>query len=583
MQRPSAALVFALALGPWATQLPAQPVATVSAAAGEADLVLLNGEIYTVDPKLPWAEALAVLEGEIVFVGSDLDAAAFIGANTEVVDLDGRMALPGLHDSHVHLLEAFHAAFTCPLTPGRPPESYVPLLRICSFFQVGTDWVIGFGHRFEDMIRHVLLGGRPPVEILDEAIPDRPAVMLEGTSHSVWANSLALEAAGFDRYSEDPPGGVIVRDPWTGEPNGLLIDGAGEIAMDLAFAPNPEMRELNYDAVLRGLSQASRNGITSFVDGRTYWRRGFVDAYRQVERDGLLTARAILGLWGYPYLDDDAQIAVLAANYSNDPESFLRVSQIKVYADGEVSHTSAALIDPYTLPLNFAGPMGLNYFDEERLTRYVTELEAVGFDFHIHAIGDRGAGEALDAIDAARDLNGELGRRHRLTHLEVVAPEDLPRFAELDVTADVQMSSEFVLPDSLPFYWPYLGRTRTEERVLRLRDLYESGARVVLSSDFDVGSLSPFRGMENALTRGDQSLPSVDAAIRAYTVNAAYLMQQEERLGSLVVGKLADVVVIDRNIVEIDPSEIGETEVLWTLLAGREVYRAPTFRPATPE
>ena len=546
---------------------------------GEADLLLMNGRVYTVNPEQPWAEAVAVRDGSIVFVGSDKEAERFQAEGTEVIDLGGRMAMPGIHDSHLHLLEASHAAWTCFLPPDLPPEAYIPMLQQCAPRQVGTDWVIGFGYSIDDMIRHIRSGGRPPVEILDEAIPDSPAVMLEQLSHSVWANSLALAEVGFDVNTEDPPGGVILQDPVTGEPNGLLLDGAGDIAMDLAFGRNQVMDVLNYQAVLRGLEQANRNGITSFADARAFWRRGYVEAYQRVERDGLLTARAILGLWAYPYLDDEEQIATLASMYHNDPGSRLRVSQVKVYSDGEVSHTTAALLQPYFYS-GLAEPLGLNYFDEERLTRYISELERVGFDFHIHTIGDRGVHEALNAIEAARVQNGDLDRRHHLTHLEVMAPADVPRFAELGVLADFQMSADFVFPENLPFYWWYLGKRRTEERVLRLRDVFESGARVVLSSDYGVGDLSPFSGMERALTRGEQSLPNVNAAIRAYTVNAAYLMQQLDEVGSIEEGKLADIIVLDRNIVEIDHDEVGETKVLLTLLEGEEVWRSPDFGKA---
>ena len=563
---------------------PAEPgVAGAQGFSAEADLLLMNGRVYTVNPEQPWAEAVAVRDGSIVFVGSDEEAERFLGEGTEVIDLGGRMAMPGIHDSHLHLLEAFHAAWTCSLPPDIPPEAYIPMLQQCAPRQVGTDWVIGYGYSIEAMIRHIRSGGRPPVEILDEAIPDSPAVMLGQFSHSVWANSLALAEAGFDVNAEDPPGGVILRDSVTEEPNGLLLDSAGEIMMDLAFGRNQVMDVLNYQAVLRGLEQANRNGITSFADARTYWRRGHVDAYQQVERDGLLTARVILGLYAYPYLDDEEQIATLASMYHNDPGSRLRVSQVKVFSDGEVSHTTAALLQPYSY-LGLAGPLGLNSFDEERLTRYITELERVGFDFHIHAIGDRGVHEALNAIEAARVQNGNLDRRHRLTHLEVMAPADVPRFAELGVLADFQMSTDFVLPEYLPFYWWYLGKRRTEERVLRLRDVFDSGAWVVLSSDYDVGELSPFSGMERALTRGEQSLPDIDAAIRAYTVNASYLMQQEDEVGSIEKGKLADIIVLDRNIVEIDLDEVGETKVLLTLLEGEEVWRSPDFASApTPQ
>ena len=535
--------------------------------------MLVNGAIYTVNPLQPWAEAVAIQGETILFVGSDAEAAAFLGPDTEVIDLERRMVMPGIHDSHNHLLEVFHAAWTCGLPFGLPPESYLPILSQCSPF--GGQWVIGFGYSIQSMVTHLRAGGRPPVEILDEGIPNRPAVILASNSHSVWANSLALAAAGLDAAAPDPPGGVIMRSQ-TGEPNGILLDGAGELVMDLAFAPTPLMEHLNEEAVIRGLKRLRENGITSMVDGRTYWQRGYHDAYRQVEQEGLLTARIMLALWAVPYADDDEQIATLAAMFDNDTESRLRAAQIKIYSDGEVGHTTAALLEPYVRSA-LAGPRGLTYFDRARLSRYITELEPLGFDFFIHAIGDRGARQALDAIEQARGDNGDLGRRHRLTHLEVLAPSDIPRLSELEVIADIQTASDFVLPENLSFYWSFLGRQRTEERVLRLKDVYDSGARVVLSSDFDVGDLSPFRGMERAIARGEQSLPDIAAAIRAYTIDGAYLMRQDDRLGTLESGKLADLIVVDQNLLEVDVAAISETLVLLTVVGGEEVWRRPGF------
>ncbi len=540
-----------------------------------ADTVFTNGPIYTVSEALPWAAALAVDDGEIVYVGDSGGIGPFIGPATRVVDLSGRMALPGLHDSHVHLLEASHEAQgTCFLPAGAAPESHIARLVACAPDQVGTDWVLGYGHSIWDLRDHIDDGGRPPVEILDDAVPDRPVAIMEETSHSVWANTLAIQAAGFDVAAEDPPGGVIVRDE-LGEPNGILLDGAGEILLDLALAPNPELAALNREALLFGLDLARSHGITSLVDARGHWRRGYVEAWQQVEAEGLLTARAIVSLWAYPYLDDGEQIAALAALYSNDPGRRLRFSQVKVYSDGEIWQTSAALLDPY-LCCNLAGPRGLNYFDGERLTTYITALQDVGFDFHIHAIGDRGVHEALDAIETAADTCGAGGpcenRRHRLTHVEMVQPSDVARFSALNVTADLQMSHRYVEPPFLLDPAFLLGAPRIQERQWRLRDLHEAGANVVLSSDYDVGSLSAFEAMERAIGRGDQSLPDLDAAVRAYTINAAYLMQQEHLVGSLEVGKRADIIVVDRNLFEIPTSQISQAQVELTMVDGTVVF-----------
>ncbi len=544
----------------------------------QADRILLNAQIYTVDPQRPWARAMAIGEGKILSIGSERSARAFLGPHTEVVDLHGRMVMPGIGDSHIHLLEAHHpAAGTVMLESGHPLESYVPQIRAAAPHQLGTRWVLGWGFSIFDVLIDEIFLARPPVAILDDAVPHRPAAIMEETSHAVWANALALQAAGIGPNTPDPPGGVIMRSFWTGKPNGILIDTAGEQVMDLALARSPALDRLNRVALRIGYAHAARNGITALADARCYWKRGYVEAYRWAQRNGVMSARTVLGLWAYPDLDDDLQIPRLASMYENRPGSRLRITQIKLYSDGITTMSTAALLAPYH-HLRLSGPRGLNYFPRPRLSRYLDALEGVGFDFHIHAIGDRAVHEALDAVELAQHRHPALPpRRHRITHLELVDPADIPRFRRLGVIADFQMSSDFVLPEHEFDLAPFLGRHRIAERSLPLRDLWASGAHVVLSSDYDVGALSPFVGMRNALCRGAQSLPDVAAAIRAYTLEPAYLMRLETVTGSLVAGKSADYIVLDRNPFQIPKQRIGETRVLQTVLEGQEVWRAPGY------
>ena len=534
-------------------------------------MILRNGTIYTVNEAQPWAEAVAVKDDLIIFVGSNQGVDSMQGALTQVIDLNGRMVLPGLHDSHLHVLEAGSSVGgTCMLTPDTPPEQFIPLLRQCAPNQVGTNWVLGFGYT----IHTLLESERLPVEILDQAIPDRPAVMLEETSHSVWVNSAALTVAGIDADTPNPPGGVISKDSITGEPDGILFDNAGNIVLDLAFSRTPELDQLNYEGLLYGLDKVAENGITSIVDARVYWTRGYHEVWQRAENEGTLTARTILALWAYPHFDDDQQLQDLKSMYSNEPNGLLRISQIKMYSDGIINNTTSALLEPYLQDLGVTGDFGLNYFDESRLTRYVTELEQLGFDIHIHTIGDRAVREALNAIEAAINANGAaIDRRHRLTHLELIHPDDRPRFAALAVIADFQVAGDFTLPENDTLNEPFIGIRAFD--TIPIRSIYDTGARVTLSSDWDVSALSPFVGMANSLLRDDRSLPNLDAAIRAYTINAAYLMRQEDRTGSIEVGKFADLIVIDQNIFEIPTEQIGETTVLLTLLGGEEVFRSP--------
>lgn len=539
-----------------------------------ADTVLRNGAIYTVDPAQPWAEALAIAEGILVYVGNDAGAASHIEAGTEVIDLGGRMVLPGFHDVHTHPLEAGNpAAGTCILEAGLNPERQIPVIRACAPRQIGTDWVVGWGHFVDDLLDT----RRPPAEILDDAVPDRPTIIMEFTSHSMWANSLALQAAGITRETPNPVGGVIVKDPRTGEPNGLLIDNAGDMVYALAFEPTERLLDLAYDGLIEMMAEMPRYGITSIADARVYWQRRHHEVWQRARDNDALSVRTVLGLWGYPELDD-SQIEVLASLYSDDPESLLRISQIKIYADGIPTTTTAAMKEPYDYNYGWIpGNRGLNYFDQEKMTRYITVLERVGFDFHIHAIGDRGIHEALNAIQSASLANGaDLDRRHRLTHLELLDPVDVPRFAELNVIADFQLAGDWTDAREYYAFSSYALGDRARNPI-PIASVWETGAVVTMSSDFDVSTMNPFVAIEHALTRNGERLPNLKAAIAAYTINGAYTLRQDDRTGSLEVGKYADLIVLNQNLFSVSPRDIGRTQVLLTLLGGVPTWRSSSF------
>jgi len=408
-----------------------------------------------------------------------------------------------------------------------------------------------------------------PRELLDSVIRDRPVAIMEETSHSYWLNSRALELAGIDDQTENPAGGVILRDE-AGRATGLLLDNAGDLALDKALPPSKALEDIYYQAVLAGQDELAKHGITSVADARVFWRRGHMEAWQRAAQKGELTARTTLGLWAYPTLDDDKQLDALKSMYDEgSDESLLRVTQIKFYVDGIIHNTTARLQQPYNQSLPGVEPKGLYYFSPERLKRYSRELANAGFDMHVHAIGDQAVSDALDAIDAT----GGQGR-HRITHVELVAKQDIPRFKQQGVVADFQPSPYFQ-PSFLKSNEPMMGDRAYA--MLPMRELYDSGARVTLSSDWDVNPVSPLAIMQNALSLGERSLPGLEAAVKAYTLDAAYTLRQEKDTGSLEVGKKADLVVLDRNIFELPINQIGKTKVLWTLLDGDEVYRNAAF------
>lgn len=530
------------------------------------DMVLRNGVVYTVNEAQPLAQAVAIDEGIIVFVGSDAEVAQYIGSNTVVEDLNGRMLMPGIHDVHIHPLEAASESITFQLNSAETnPENFARAIENAHLENPGAGWLIGWGHS----IFTLLDATRPVKEIIDAVVSNRPVIILEETSHSAFVNSKALELAGFTSTSADPIGGIIMKDLQTGEPNGILIDNAGNVVMDLALAPSSQSRMSDYDGLVQYmLPELAKNGITSISDARSYWKRDHHLVWKKVEDDGLLTARVNLGLWAYPDADDASQLPALKALYSNDQESFLKINQIKVYMDGITINTTAAMHDDYVIDL-FERPTnnGLNYLTETRLTHYLRELAPLGFDFNIHAIGDRGITEALNAIES----NGNSDNRHRLTHIEVMRPSDYTRFAQLNVIADAQVAGDFTNPEHWAENAEFIGAANAQN-LIPLKSLSEANARITLSSDHDVSTLNPFVAMQNAVTRIPQEL-SLAETIKAYTLNAAYAMRQENVVGSIEVNKEADLIILNQNLLDILATRIGQTRVDMTILQGEVIFK----------
>ena len=531
-----------------------------------ATKVFKNGAIYTVNEQQEWAEAVAIQGNKIVFVGNDTDVESFIGDNTQVTDLNGKMMMPGFHDVHIHPIESAseNTLFTLD-TEELDAENFASVIDQAAKNHPDANWLIGYGHT----IFTLLDSERPPVDIIDEVVSDRPVIIMEQTSHSMWVNSKALELAGFDDNSDDPIGGVLGRDANTDKLNGILIDNAGNIVMDLAMAPTEQSLQNDYEGLIQyTLPELAKHGITSISDARSFWQRDDHLTWQKVNDNNELTARVAVGLWAYPDLDDETQLPKLKALYQNDDSSLLKFNQIKLYSDGILVNGTAAMHEPYEIDLiGLAGNRGLNYFDQERLAYYIEQLEPTGFDFHIHAIGDRGIHEALNAVEEKGSDKG----RHRVTHVEVVSPEDLPRFAELNVTADAQVAGDFAQLAHWEENIEIIGETRADNAV-PIKSLQQAGARVTLSSDWNVSPFNPFIGLQNAVTRAPQEL-TLAQAIRAYTINSAYVMRQEDKVGSIEVGKLADLVILDKNLFEINPSKIKQTKVMTTLLDGEVIYQ----------
>ncbi len=530
----------------------------------EGEKVFYNAKIYTVNEAQPWADAMYLVDGRIEGVGTDEEMLALAGPDAELVDLAGDFVMPGIHDVHMHPLEASSDNFQFTVNENVwNPENYVFDVEAAHLDHPGDGWLLGWGHWLDVLLE----ADRPPREILDEVSTDRPIAVMEQTSHSIWCNTYALQELGFWEAVDDPIGGIIMRDG-AAVPNGVLIDNAGNMMIDEAVASNPNSVDNDYLGLVDyGLPELARYGITSICDARAYWKRDHHLTWKRLEDEGKLTARVNLGLWAYPTEEDASQLTTLQSLYSYDPTRLLQINQIKLYSDGITHNTTAALNQEYVIDyFEQADNNGLNYFSQDRAAQYIAALEGTGFDFHIHAIGNRGVHEALNAIEES----GSAAGRHRLTHVEMVDPADYSRFAGLNVTADAQVAGDFSCPD----HWhdnDYLIGADLAAPQIPIKDLHEAGARVTLSSDWDVSDLNPFTGMKNAITRSPQEL-TLEEVIKAYTINAAYVMRQEERVGSIEAGKEADFVVLSRDLFDSTPNQIGNVNVIGTYLRGGRVY-----------
>jgi predicted amidohydrolase YtcJ len=405
--------------------------------------------------------------------------------------------------------------------------------------------------------------------------------------HTVWVNSRGLERLGVTAETPDPPGGKIARDA-NGAPTGSFTDAAATIVTDKLPAPSIDERTTLTAGVLKDMAAY---GITSLLDA--YVTPAEMAVWRKLYDTGRLAMRVRMAI----YLADPSSLLRPAANASDDAvarlvaaakkgdvdPNFLRSSLVKVFADGVMEYPAqtAAMLSPYLdkegKPTKHVGEL---YFDPQDFAQLVTKLDAEGIAVHVHAIGDRGVRATLDAFAAARAANGDKDNRHQIAHLQVVDPADFPRFKELGVIADMQLEWARREPATEGPLEPYLGPERYKY-LYPAGSLHKAGAMIAGGSDWDISSFNPFRAMQVAVTRAlgkDQRQLNIDeriplqTAIDAYTINAAFAMKQDKTTGSLEVGKRADLAVLDRDILTIDPDTIGDTKVLFTYLDGRLVH-----------
>jgi len=538
-----------------------------------ADLVLRHGAIYTVWPSRPWVEAVAVRDGRMVFVGDEAGVDRFIGRATRVVDLAGRMVLPGFQDSHAHPLSGGLELGECNLYSARTAAEIEGVIRAYAAQHPELPWIRGNGWQLP-----VFVGANPRRELLDALVPDRPAFFYAADGHSAWVNSKALELAEITRETPDPKNGRIERDMRTRAPTGTLR----ESAIDLVAKHLPEYStQARIGAARRALAEANRFGITSITDADA--GPGYLEAYRALDDRGELTARvtAALHVENNPVASETNRLVELRRRYTG---TRLVANTVKFYADGVIEARTAALLAPYLGHGNETGP--LNYTPEDLAAR-VSAADREGFQIHVHAIGDRAIRVTLDALAQARHENGPRDARPVIAHIELFDPADIPRFRSQGVIASFQPfwaePDEYIRDLTLPVLGPARSRW-----IYPIASLLNSGAVVVGGSDWTVSSLNPLDAIQVAITRrsiddppGPAWIPEERAdlprMLAAYTINAAYAVKMERETGSLEPGKLADMIVLDRNLFEVPTTDLHKVKVLQTLLEGREVWRDSSY------
>ena len=536
-------------------------------------LIITGADVYTGDATRSVAEAVAVSGDRIVAVGTTDEVLALAGPRTVRRHLPGRMVVAGFQDSHIHPPFGGRNRMNIFLNDTEGRENYLAAIRAHADSHPDDEWIIGGGWAME-----FFPGGTPRKEDLDAIVPDRPVFLFNRDVHGAWVNSRALELAGITRDTPDPIDGRIERDPVTGEPSGTLHEGAAYTMNDTVL-PVPSVTDWE-GALLNAQSFLHGYGITAWQDA--WVTPDTATAYRSLAESDRLTARVVGSLWwerdrGLEQIDGFVQARETMAAGSFHPTT------VKIMTDGVLENYTGALLQPYCDGCGgHTDNSGIAFLEPDMLNAAVTELDRLGFQVHMHAIGDRAVRNALNAVEAARGANGASDNRHHIAHIQVVQPTDVPRFHALGVVANCQPYWAQMEAQMSELTIPYLGDERSAMQY-PFADLQRSGARLAMGSDWSVTTANVLQEIEVAVNRIDPDnrhhatfLPdqrlSLDTALAAFTSGTAYVNHDDADSGSIEVGKRADLAVLSRNLFEHDVSEISDARVELTVAAGRTVF-----------
>jgi predicted amidohydrolase YtcJ len=529
----------------------------------QADLVLYNGKIYTMDQARPHAQAMAIVGNRIAAVGDDAQIRGLQAPGGEAIDLGRRTVIPGLTDCHIHFVEYALLLTRIDLLGIVSRAEALRLVAERAQTARPGEWLLGAGwnrNLWEDT-------SFPTKEDLDAVAPHNPVALSSKDGHSLWANSLALTRAGVTAETHSPPGGEIERYPGTGEPTGILKDNAEDLVRGIVGEPS--LKDVK-SALKVAVANAQRAGLTGIHDCENALA---VAACQELSNKGELGLRVLMHI---PAGNLDAAIGLGIRTGFGSGE--LRVGGVKIFADGALGSRTAAMLSPYEdEPLN----LGIVVTPKEELRELVSKASRAGISVAVHAIGDRANRDVLDVLEESLQVGLGRGLRHRIEHVQLLLPTDIPRLAQLGVIASMQPIHATSDMDMVERHWG-------EERgrgAYAWRSLLDAGTVLAFGSDCPVESLDPLAGIHAAVTRrradgspgpegwhpGERI--TVQDAVRAYTLNAAYASGEEREKGSITPGKLADLVVLSHDIFAIPPMSILETEVEATILDGQFVYR----------
>lgn len=568
----AALLLFACSKQEETAKTPQPTTSTVSQA---ADTIYTNGKIYTVNDKQTWAEAVAIKDGKFIKVGTNADVLAAKGENTNVVDLAGKFVMPGIQDAHLH----FESAYLAGMLEGKmlrygPEHKTIADLQkaLKEYAEANPDLKVLF---VEQLPLGLFPNNEPTKDFIEEVVPNRPVVMYGDGEHEVVLNTKALEMEGVTVDTPEPPNGIIVKDPKTGKLTGMLKEEAAQ----WGIKHMPELEREKHREGLKAITEYLVSvGITA--GKQQHAKPPVATAFRDLAEAGELPMRVALS-WTYrgplePMpMEEQEQTIEKRKQFAHE---LINVDFVKFSIDG-IPGTTGYLLEPHKK----IGGHGLVFYKDDALVADIAKFDAMGLGITFHCMGDAGTRQVLDALETVKKKQGDLKGRHQLAHASMVHPDDMPRLTSINLTPEYSPVLWYAAPVVLG-YSETLGEKRTDS-LWPMRSLHEAGARTVIGSDGPLFWREPLATLEMAITRKEPGKPDAQAlgaeeaidlptAIKGMTLNAAYLLNLEDRSGSIESGKYADMIILDQNLFDIPAHKISSTKVLRTIVGGKIVYDA---------